>query len=300
MAATESQPPGSLGSAWPNRPLQVVTACIARDLPVFEIAARKLAEMIPLKSLHVVIRDEDHAAFRARLGDCVQLIRENEFIPGLTIAQLRQLPIETFPRGAGWYFQQLLKLQFAFVDPADDYYLIWDADTIPLRPLRFFDAAGRMLLTKTTEFHAPYFVTYRQLLGEEPNREFSFIAQHIVVQKSLAREMLTLIERRVAGEGNWAWKIMRGLPDTGGNLFSEYETYGHYVKNHHPGRVVIMERAWSRRGARLVRRGLPTEADLTRLSADFEFAAFELASIGWRGLKRALFNRPKPVPGLDV
>ena len=285
---------------WPERPLQVVMSCVARDLPILEIGVRKIAELLPLKSLHVVVRDDELSRFRERLGGGVQLIPENRFIPGVTIDQLRTLRIEAFPRGAGWYFQQLLKLQFAFVEPEDDYYVIWDADTIPLRPMQFFDAAGRMLLTKATEHHAPYFDTYRTLLGEEPNREFSFIAQHLVVQKSVVREMLARIEARFEGDGNWAWKLMRALPERGLSLFSEYETCGHYMKNHYPERVEFVERSWSRRGARMVRRGIPTDADLTRLSGEFEFAAFELASIGWRGLKRALFSRQKPVPGLDM
>jgi hypothetical protein len=290
----------STSQAWPDRPLQVVMACVARDLPILEIGARKLAELVPLKSLHVVVRDDELPRFRQRLGSSVNLIAENAFIPGMTIERLRALRMEAFPRAAGWYFQQLLKLQFAFMDPEDDYFMIWDADTIPLRPMRFFDDAGRMLLTKATEYHTPYFDTYRTLLGEEPNREFSFIAQHLVVQKSVVREMLDRVEQRFTGEGNWAWKVMRALPERGLSLFSEYETCGHYLKNHFPQRAVFVERSWSRRGARMVRRGVPTEADLGRLSAEYEFAAFELASIGWRGLKRALFNRQKPVPGLEM
>jgi hypothetical protein len=277
----------------------VLTACIARDLPILEITARKLAEMVPLKSLHVVVRGDEMERFRSRLGSTVRLIPEDGFIPGMTLHKLQQLPLESFPKGAGWYFQQFLKLQFAFEDTADDYYLIWDADTIPLRPLRFFDCAGRMLLTKAAEYHAPYFETYRKVLGEEPRREFSFIAQHILVQKSVARAMLRQIERQLPGADNWAWKIMRVLPDHGLNLFSEYETYGHYVKQHHPDRAVFIERNWSRRGAKLAARGVPRELDLKRLAKDYDYAAFELASVGLRGLKRRAFSWLKGTPRLE-
>src|SRR6266487_785735 len=202
-----------------DRPLQVVTTCRARDLPILEITVRRLAEYVPFRALCVVAPDNDCHRFRSRLGGEVRVFPENEFIPDMRIGQLRGLNVPSFPKGAGWYFQQLLKLQYAFVEPADDYYLIWDADTVPLRSLRFFDSAGRMLLTKATEYHAPYFETYRRLLGEDPKREFSFISQHMLVQKSVAREMLSRIEQRVEGKGNWAWKIMRSLPETGDNLF---------------------------------------------------------------------------------
>jgi hypothetical protein len=285
-------------SSLERRPLQVVTTCRARDLPILEITARKLVEHVPFRALCVVAPDNDCRQIRSRLGREVQVIAENEFIPGMTINDLRALKLPHFPQAAGWYFQQLLKLQFAFVESNDDYYLIWDADTVPLRPMRFFDCKGRMLLTKATEYHAPYFETYRMLFGEDAHREFSFIAQHMVVQKSIAREMLASIERRMEGDGNWAWKIMKSLPATGDNLFSEFETYGHYVKNHYHERVVFVERRWLREGTKQVS-GLPSGADLKALASEFDFVAFERASTGWRRVARAFFAL-LPGTGSDV
>ncbi|MBI3850084.1 MAG: hypothetical protein HY298_07325 [Verrucomicrobia bacterium] len=278
-----------------DRPLQIVTACRARDLAVLEITARKLRETVPFWKLHVVAPDKDCRRIRSRLVGDVQVIAENEFIPGMTIEALRELKVPYFPKAAGWYFQQLLKLQFAFVEPEEDYYLIWDADTVPLRPMRFFDLEGRMLLTKATEHHAPYFETYRRLFASEPDREFSFIAQHMLVQKSIAREMLGRIEQRIGGSGNWAWKIMRSLPETGDNLFSEYETYGHYVKNHCPERVVFVERPWQRRFQPGFGRRIPSEREMQVLARDFDYVAFELATQGWRRLVKPLLARLRAV-----
>src|ERR1700679_2147205 len=140
-----------------ERPLQIVTTCRAYDLPVFENAIGKLHANLPCKKLYVIAPSQDCKKMRGRLGQQAQIIAEDEFIPGMNIPQLRQLAMFGFPKNAGWYFQQFLKLQFAFVEPADDFYLIWDADTIPLRPMRFFDSSGRMLLTKAMEYHTPYF-----------------------------------------------------------------------------------------------------------------------------------------------
>jgi hypothetical protein len=169
--------------------------------------------------------------------------------------------------------------------------LIWDADTVPLRPMRFFDESGRMLLTKATEHHTPYFETYRRLLGEEPRREFSFIAQHILVQKSLLREMLARIEAHIPGDGNWASKIMRTLPTQGVNLFSEYETYGHYVKNHHSERVRFVERSWLRPPPSPDGCRLPTRKELARAAERYDFVAYERASHGLMRMARILHAR---------
>lgn len=268
--------------AWPERPLTVVASCRVRDLPVLRIAARRLPATVPFKELVVVMPDADCAWAQRKLGPLARVVPENNFVPGVTLAALRALPVQGFPMAAGWYFQQLLKLQFAFHEPEDDYFLIWDADTVPLRPMRFFDADGRMLLTKAGEHHAHYFATYRRLLGEEPNREFSFIAQHILVQKSVCREMLARIESHLPGDGNWAWKLMRSLPPEGYNLFSEYETYGHYLKNHYPERMRVIERPWQRAMTHTTGCPVPTERELRALAADYDFAAFERASVWWR------------------
>ena len=264
-----------------QRQLAIVAACRACDLPVLEVAASQFREILAIQSLSVIAPNSDCAQIRSCLGREVRVIPEDEFIVGMTLAQLRKLSVPHFPTAAGWYFQQLLKLQFAFVDTSDDYYLIWDADTVPLRPMTFFDASGRMLLAKTTEYHPAYFETYRRILGEEPNQEYSFITQHMLVQKSVAREMLARIEQHVKGEGNWAWKIMRSLPKSGDNLFSEYETYGHYVKNHYPERVAIVERAWRREYKLKLTRGTPSRSGIKKLARDLDYMAFEKSSKSW-------------------
>ena len=275
----------------PGRALSVVTTCRARDLPVLEIAAQKLGEWVSLKSLHVIAPARDCGRISDRLGRRATVISEDGFIPGMSLADLRELNRPHFPQAAGWYFQQFLKLQFAFQDPGDDYYLIWDADTVPLRPLEFFDQQGRMLLTRATEHHPPYFATYQRLLGESPNREFSLIAQHMVVQKSVARELLAQIQQRTDDGQNWAWAIMENLLPQGDNLFSEYETYGHYLKNHYPDRVRFIERPWLREGTEYTRGWIPSPQDLRQLAQKYDYVAFERASQNWFQFGKARLKR---------
>lgn len=241
---------------------------------ILRITAEALRRHVPFKKLHVITAGKNFPKFRRRLSPDVELLDEDALIPGMTLRDLRPLPLPGFPRGAGWYFQQLLKLSYAFQDPANDYYLIWDADTVPLRPLKFFDEEDRMLFSIADEEHKPYFATYRKLLREEPAREFSFITQHAIAQKCVVREMVTKIGSNFPGNDHWAWKIMRHLEGTGNNLFSEYETLGHYVKNHYPERAAFRRLPWQREGS-LQTSGLPTSADLARLANDYHFAAFE-------------------------
>lgn len=279
-----------------RRPLDIVCACRAKDLPVLKLASENLRKFVPFKTLRVFTGRSNFRAFSDALGADVGLIDEDAALQGMTIEQLRRFPERGFPQGAGWYFQQFLKLSFAFLETDDDHYLIWDADTIPLRPLQFFDEHGRMLFTKSTEHHLPYFETYKNLFGHDAHYEFSFISQHAIVRKSLVREMLRAIEKNVPGDEGWPWKIMRRLGGDLPNRFSEYETWGHYVKNIHPQAAAYRELPWSRDGSRLVS-AHPSASDLKLLGESYAFIAFESAHKGLRRFLKPFLNR-FAIPGV--
>ena len=257
-----------------RHPLDVVTACRAADLRVLGLTFKALKKQVPMRRLRLITARSNFAKCRQMLGEETELIDEDALIPGMTLEEVSRLRLPGFPEGAGWYFQQLLKLQFCYVRPEEEHYLIWDADTVPLRPLEFFDENGAMLLTVADEEHPPYFENYRRLLGEEPRRECSFISQHMVVRKAIVREMLEKIEARHVGNENWAWKIMRNLEGTHVNLLSEYELVGHYTKNHYPAEIHYRRLPWLREGTQTVG-GIPSATQLEVLGREYAFAAFE-------------------------
>lgn len=275
-----------------NRPLDIVTACRRADFPVLRRTVAGLRKFVPFQRLYVITARQSIRTLQRLLPDDVEFLDEDEQIPGMTLLSLRNLSLPGFPKGAGWYFQQLLKYSFGFRRQEDDYYLIWDADTIPLRPLQFFDASGRMLFTTAKEQNPYYFENYRRLLRESPQQEFSFISQHMVVQKSILREMLGRIESNFAGNESWGWKIMRNLEGNISNLFSEYETLGHFVKAHYPERAAFRELSWLREGALGTYR-VPSQAYLDRLSHDYHFAAFEVRQMPLRRFVRYVRGKLK-------
>lgn len=269
MAETfETTPEFSL----PSRKLDVVMACRWRDHRILRLALPWVQRLLPCRKVVLYVPDAEAGRFRKAFGRDAEIREEDAALPGLTLAEFRRFPVQSFPRGAGWYYQQFLKYAHAFTEPESEYYLIWDADTIPLRPMEFFDAEGRMVFTTSGEHHVPYFETYRRLLGEDAWVEFSFISQHQVVCKALLREMLGKIEGRHGKP--WPKAIADCLQPQGYNLFSEYETYGHYLKNHHAARMVFRTLPWLREGVAAC--GYPPrKACLEKLARDYAFAAFE-------------------------
>jgi hypothetical protein len=267
--------------------MEIVSACLARDLPIYKVTCDSLRRFIPDAEIHVITRKQDFRKFQDACGTDITIWDENDLIPEMTMAQLRQMPFSFFPQGAGWYFQQFLKFAFEKVSGPDEHYLIWDADTVLLKPLEFFDQEGRALYTMAEEHHSPYFETFEALFQQPATRQFSFISQHQIIEKRLLREMLSEIERKHASSRNWAWAIMENLKGEGTNLFSEYETYGHYARIHRPGSVAFRSLPWIRNGSSVA--GYPpNQKSLDRLAKLYSFAAFEVSDTRPRRVLRWL------------
>ena len=108
---------------------------------------------------------------------------------------------------------------------------------------------GRLVYYHGTEYHLPYFETIRKLLGNERETGFSFIAQCMPLRVGWAREMIAGIEARFAIPYEEA--VLGLLPGVSGSEFSEHETLGSWIWQHHRNDIVIRERnRWLRSGAR--------------------------------------------------
>ena len=254
--------------------MEIVSACLLRDLPTYRRTFRSLRTFFPLDEIHLITRRQDFQKFRNACGRNLHLWDENDLIPKMTLAELRKKPLPFFPGGAGWYFQQFLKYAFMNVSNAEEHFLIWDADTIALRKIDLFDALGHPCYTEAEEYHRPYFETFEALFGTPADRSHSFISQHQLVSKVILKQMLSEIEARHPSSNGWAWAIVDNLKGEGSNLFSEYETYGHYLKMRHPDTFSTRTRQWTRRGGGSM--GIPPwRMRLRQLAKHYDFAAFE-------------------------
>ena len=210
----------------------------------------------------------------------IKFLDEADLIPSMTLDSLKAY-IKT--RGgdakrAGLYFQQFLKMAICQLPDVADYYLIWDADAIMLRPISFFGKNGSVLMSSSGEYHAPYFLTYEAILGRKRSVDFSFICEHMMVKVEYMRELLTVIERS-AGESKWAWNIMDAIRSEHLSYagFSEFETYGNFVTSLHPEAIEHRSLPYSRQVTKQFGRS-PNKYDLYRLSLTYSYVCFE----AWR------------------
>lgn len=138
----------------------------------------------------------------------------------------------------GWYFQQFLKCAYARIC-GDEYYLVWDADLIPLRDITFFDGEGHPFFDTKTEYHRPYYTTIRKLFDDRVKKTglFSYISEHMIIKKEIMNSMVAEIENSVNIAGGSFWeKVLNSVNpiDLAFSGFSEFETYGCYVDTFYP------------------------------------------------------------------
>ena len=95
----------------------------------------------------------------------------------------------------------------------------------------------------------------------------------MMVNKLLMQKMLAEIENRFQGKEIWAWKIMKNMDGVDKQL-SEYELYGHYIKNKYPESISYRNISWLREGSE-VTSFFPNKRNLNYLKKKYYFASFE-------------------------
>uniref|UniRef100_N2B612 Glycosyl transferase family 1 domain-containing protein n=1 Tax=Eubacterium plexicaudatum ASF492 TaxID=1235802 RepID=N2B612_9FIRM len=167
----------------------------------------------------------------------VRFIDEDQLYEGLTLEHVKKILIERQIgiSSAGWYFQQFLKLAYAYVCK-DDYYLVWDADTIPLRNISMIDAETKKpYFDMKPEYISAYFTSIRNLTGMEKAETESFIAEHMLFRTKIVKQMLAYIEKNASVGGiSFFEKIINTLDTVQERTLSEFELYGTYCQYVYP------------------------------------------------------------------
>jgi hypothetical protein len=227
-----------------------------KDAKVFPLSISGVRKNLDVQDVRIITRESERELVESQ-GAVFH--DENEVIPGLTFQSVDH------PRW-GWYLQQIMKLAAAdFV--GTDHYLLVDADTIFLRKVPMF-RNGKPLYATSREYNAPYFRTFEEMLGFPAEREFSFITHHMMWSRDIVREL------RGAFRGNGAWweKISAYVeprpPEMSNAQFSEFETYGHYLKAKHPDELRIRKLRWRNMA------GDPTPDVLAQLARKYDFCSF--------------------------
>lgn len=260
----------------------------AKDMERTKRLYYKIAQNLPVRTIYV-IGSEKVGALIAELNEPkIAYINENEIVPFDEVkAIIEDIVKQPTSRGfVGWYYQQFLKLAYAY-RCEDEYYLTWDGDTIPVRPVTMFSEDGKPCIDWKREYHEPYFKTISKLFpGMRKAIEPSFIGEHMLFSTVYVKKMLDelMTADHLCGKTFYE-RILRvmsveELNDTG---FSEFETFGTYMAFRAP--YFYKLRRWTsfRNCGQYFSADDISEDEMSWLAADFSAISFEKGHIPEEG-----------------
>jgi len=264
------------------RAFEVMLPVAPKDVDNLNLCIPKILENIHPQKIVVVASKQ----FKDRIPllDKVEFLDEDLLIENLTMERVKQIMVEitgTETR-SNWYFQQFLKMAFAF-QCADDYYLVWDSDTIPLNNIQFWkniDGVEKCLFGENQYSYQPLIDTLNTLFNGKVKRLFkkSFIVEHMMINKKIMKELIRDIEMNDQLPGKYFFeKIMHAvnINDIKYAGFSEFETYGNYVLNYYPDMYAFRKLKAYRQGGMVIEKYLINNDVLNWIAKDYDTVSFE-------------------------
>ena len=138
-----------------------------------------------------------------------------------------------------WYYQQVLKISFLldFVKEKNDSMVIWDADTIILKKIKFFENESTKIYGTTSEYFKAYFKTNFTIFGTQPKYFVSSLTQFTSLNFKEKQNLISYLKKfmdnsNIITTGEWISHVVsKSIADThddyNGSLFSEYEMIAH-------------------------------------------------------------------------
>ncbi len=252
---------------------EVISVCKRPDAKTWAIAAPKIMQFISAQNYKVIVPDYEVEFFKSVSPPTYQVLPETNYIENWQLLLAKHVP-PLLGNSYGWYLQQFIKLAAAADAPPNSKMLIWDADTVPLVPLKFANRDGKLNYYIGEENHLPYFETIEKLLHLKKQVRFSFIAQCFPVNSSWVKELFSAIQD-VSGQ-SWQHALVSSFDMRLQSQFSEYETLGTFLTHRHPEEIVFSQNKWERLGNSLIKNSNNLNAiKYKNILADLDFISFE-------------------------
>lgn len=241
------------------------------------LGAKKIIFIGPESLRELVISEAESCS----LGDKVSFLEENTVLSfdSVKTAIQKRIAEDGYVLAEnsrpGWYYQQFLKMAYSVICE-DEYYMSWDADTLPLRDISMFDENGKPYFDVKSEYIPGYFNTIKRLFGFNKLYEKSFISEHMIFKTEYMRQMISEMEMLPFKGERFFEKIFYAQPSE--NMyrgFSEFETYGTWCLVRHPEHYSFRDWKSLRGGGFMMDPLQIREDDLRWLGESYDAVTFE-------------------------
>ena len=260
------------------------SVCSVKDIQTWRETSLRLLEFVPSEHYVVIVPDEETSLFRSNTDRKIDVVPETAYVGNLKDKLLPRMPNECKSR-TGWYLQQFVKLAVLKTCRPAENFLIWDADTVPIKMLRFFERSGQVQIYTGAEFHPPYFQVIQNLLGVGKLVSFSFIAQCFPCKGTWASEFFSFLENKFSKHYVDVLSERINFAEESG--FSEYETLGTFIVKFFGAQLELKQTKWLRNGTGLIggARNL-TNPSFKQFASEFDHVTFERSEEPFSLLKK--------------
>jgi len=225
------------------RPVVVVIPLAVKDIRIASICVKAIRKYL----LHditeiVVVGQSSNDIERFCHENSLKYIDEADILDRELDNVISHLGLQ---RRSGWIKQQFLKLSVDLFLDGDDF-LIFDADTILVRPVAFLEEGSQILWT-ADDLVEEYHEFTEAVIGRVKRRNHSFVAHCMLFQRSILKQMRTHVEN-LTGETIF-YSMIRALSKSKTGYMSEYELYAYFMVKEIP--ELCLTKYWYNRKADL-------------------------------------------------
>ncbi len=217
----------------------VVVPIVKRNIDILKINIPYILTNLECKKIVIIGRYELRHEIEGKYDRCI-FVDEDKLLTGMTYETISKL-IEKrnlyAKNRCGWYLQQFIKMAYSYICE-DEYYVSWDADTIPLKKIDMFTNNNNPIFDMRNEYNPRYFTTLKKILNIDKMIKDSFISEHMVFSTFYMKQLIFDIQQNEKFDGEMFFeKILNSihLVDLEESGFSEFETYGNYILSKYDG-----------------------------------------------------------------
>ena len=224
--------------------LNVCQVSLAGNIPIIKRNYKNFCKFYDKPIFFIICPNKEFKIFKRNFNsNQIRIIKENSIISFgdfkkifLNLSKKINYKNE-FKKRLNWYYQQILKISFVcdYVKFNKKNMIIWDADTIILNKINFFNMPYSIRYGSVFEFHRSYYITNKNIFGFLPNYFVSSLLQFMALTPKenffLIKNLKKFMRKKNSKTSHWISKIVfkaifKKHKIYNGSLFSEYELMG--------------------------------------------------------------------------
>jgi len=226
-----------------NNKLNICQVSLIGNIPIIKKNYYNFKKIYKNINLFVVVPKKNKKIFKKKLNfKDIFIIDEESIINFSSFKKISNkylantVYFKEIQKRLGWYYQQILKISFIynFIEKKNENIIIWDADTIIINKINFFNKNTSNNHGTTSYFHKAYYETNKFILKKLPSYYISSLAQFISVtpqEQKFLKKKLSLKKKIGKKFSETLTHIVMKAVSTihkkyNGSLFSEYELIG--------------------------------------------------------------------------